>query len=67
VALWLRSLPPVPAPLTSNELVAAPELAILAALDQLLELMNFTLVASHPVLASEPSLLPPLGPGSRPR
>jgi len=51
------SLPP-----TANELLAAPELAILAALDQLLELVNFTLVALHPELASEPSLLHPRDP-----
>ena len=56
-----RAVPTVPASLSSNELVAAPELAILIALDQLLELVNFTLVAVHPELATEPSLLHPLG------
>jgi hypothetical protein len=50
------------APPTSHELIAAPELAILVALDQLLELVNFTLVAVHPGLASERSLLHPLDP-----
>jgi hypothetical protein len=49
-------------PLTANELLAAPELAILGALDQLLELVNFALVAFHPELASEPSLLHPRDP-----
>ena len=51
-----------PAPPTAHELIAAPELAILVALDQLLELVNFTLVAVHPGLASERSLLHPLDP-----
>lgn len=55
-----RSSPTVPASLSSNELLAAPELAILIALDQLLELVNFTLVAVHPELATEPSRLHPL-------
>ena len=50
------------APTTSHELIAAPELAILIALDQLLELVNFTLVAVHPDLISERSLLHPLDP-----
>lgn len=50
------------APPTAHELIAAPELAILLALDQLLELMNVTLVTVHPGLASEPSLLHPLDP-----
>lgn len=50
------------APPTSHELIAAPELAILVALDQLLELVSFTLVAVHPGLASERSLLHPLDP-----
>jgi hypothetical protein len=50
-----RSPPSVPP--TANELLAAPELAILGALEQLLDLVNFTLVALHPELASEPSLL----------
>ena len=50
--------PPAPASLAPGELVAAPELAILAALDQLLDLVNFTLVAVHPGLASKPSRLP---------
>ncbi len=49
----------MPASLTSNELIAAPELALLAALDQLLDLVNFTLVAIYPRLASELSLLHP--------
>lgn len=52
-----RDLPSVSP--TANELLAVPELAILAALDQLLELVNFTLVALHPELACEPSLLHP--------
>jgi hypothetical protein len=52
-------LPTVTASLSPNELAAAPELALLIALDQLLELVNFTLVAVHPGLASEPSLLYP--------
>ena len=55
-----RSPPSVPS--TANELLAAPELAILGALDQLLELVNFALVALHPELASEPSLLHPRDP-----
>jgi hypothetical protein len=50
-------LPPVTASLSPNEIAAAPELALLVALDQLLELVNFTLVAVHPGLASQPSLL----------
>jgi hypothetical protein len=50
------------APPTSHELIVAPELAILIALDQLLELVNFTLVAVHPGLVSERSLLHPLDP-----
>lgn len=54
------SSPTVPASRSSNELVAAPELAILIALDQLLALVNLTLVAVHPGLATEPSLLHPL-------
>jgi hypothetical protein len=45
-----------------HELIAAPELAILIALDQLLELVNFTLVAVHPSLASQCSLLRPPDP-----
>ena len=57
-----RSLPPTPASPTPNELVAAPELALLVALHQLLDLVNFTLAAVHPELASEPSLLHPLDP-----
>jgi hypothetical protein len=55
-------LPPTPAPLTPNELVAVPELTILIALHQLLDLVNFTLAAVHPGLAGEPSLLHPLDP-----
>lgn len=50
----------MPASLTSIELIAAPELALLAALDQLLDLVNLTLVAIYPRLASELSLLHPL-------
>jgi hypothetical protein len=52
----------MPASLTPNELVAVPELALLAALHQLLDLVNFTLAAVHPELTSEPSLLHPLDP-----
>jgi hypothetical protein len=55
-------LPPELAALTPNELVAVPELAILAALHQLLDLVNLTLVAVHPALASEPSRLHPVDP-----
>jgi hypothetical protein len=50
------------APPISHELIAAPELAILIALDQLLELVNCTLVSVHPGLASERSRLHPLDP-----
>jgi hypothetical protein len=57
-----RSLPPTPASPTPNELVAAPELALLVALHQLLDLVSFTLAAVHPELASEPSLLHPWDP-----
>jgi hypothetical protein len=55
-----RASPSVPP--TAHELLAAPDLAILGALDQLLELVNFTLVALHPELAGEPSLLHPRDP-----
>jgi hypothetical protein len=48
------------APPTAHELIAAPELAILIALDQLLDLVSFTLVAVHPGLTSERSVLHPL-------
>jgi hypothetical protein len=52
--------PPEPVSLTPNELIAVPELAILAALHQLLDLVTVTLAAVHPELTSEPSLLHPL-------
>jgi len=55
-------LPAATGSLSPSELVAAPELGRRVALDQLLELVNFTLVAVHPGLASEPSLLHPLDP-----
>ena len=55
-------MPPTPTSLTPNELVVAPELAILVALHQILDLMNFTLVAVHPGLAGESSLQHPLDP-----
>jgi hypothetical protein len=45
-----------------HELIAAPELAILVALHQLLELASATLLALHPELVSEPSLLRPRDP-----
>jgi hypothetical protein len=44
----------------SHELVAAPELAILVALQQLLELTTFTLAAIHPDLVGDRSYLRPL-------
>jgi hypothetical protein len=42
--------------------IDAPELTILAALDHILELANFALVAANLELAGEPSLLRPLDP-----
>jgi hypothetical protein len=50
------------ASLTSHELVAAPELAVLVALQQLLELTMLTLAAVHPELVSDHSYLRPLDP-----
>jgi hypothetical protein len=55
-------LPPTPASPTPNELIAIPELAILVALHQLLDLVNLALAGVHPELASEPSLLHPWDP-----
>lgn len=52
----------MPPPPNARELIAAPELATLRALQQLLELANATLVALYPELASEPSLLRPRDP-----
>lgn len=40
--------------------IDAPELTILAALEHIIELAGFSLVAANPELASEPSLLRPL-------
>jgi len=39
--------------------IEAPELTILSALDHVLDLAGFSLVAAHPELASEPSLSRP--------
>ncbi|MDQ3301133.1 MAG: hypothetical protein M3619_31520 [Myxococcota bacterium] len=50
----------VSAPPTPQELVAAPELAILAALHDLIDLATRTLVAAHPEILGEPSYLRPL-------
>jgi hypothetical protein len=52
----VRSLPESPDP---HALVAAPELAILAALQRLLELSTSSLLAVHPELIGEPSHLHP--------
>jgi hypothetical protein len=54
--------PPSPPPLTAHELLAAPELAVFVALHQLLELASVTLIALHPELVCEPSLLRPQDP-----
>jgi hypothetical protein len=51
---------PPPAAPTPQELLAAPELAILVALRQLLDLTAFRLLTIYPELASERSLLHPL-------
>ena len=51
-----------PAAPTPQELVVTPELAVLAALQHLIELVSLSLVASHPELASERSFLRPLDP-----
>jgi hypothetical protein len=51
-----------PAAPTPQELVATPELAVLAALQHLIELVSLSLAASHPELAGERSLLRPLDP-----
>jgi hypothetical protein len=40
--------------------IDAPELTILSALDHVLELAGFSIVAAHPELASEPSRFRPL-------
>jgi len=45
-----------------HELVAAPELAVLVALQQLLELTTLTLAAIHPDLVGDRSYLRPLDP-----
>lgn len=50
------------APLTPHELAAAPELAVLIALQQLLELTMLTLAAVHPELVGDRSYLRPLDP-----
>lgn len=56
-----RIHPPTPvARPTPRDLAAAPELAVLAALQHLLELSTFALLAMHPELESEPSYLGPL-------
>ena len=55
-----RTPSPPPAPLTPHELAAAPELAVLAALQHLIELTTLTLVAVHPDLISDRSSLHPL-------
>ena len=47
---------------TRHELVAAPELAVLVALQQLLELTTLTLAAIHPELVGDRSYLRPLDP-----
>ena len=44
---------------TPRDLVAAPELAVLAALQHILELSTFALLATHPELEGEPSHLRP--------
>jgi hypothetical protein len=47
---------------TPHELATAPELALLAALQNLVELTTFTLVAIHPELVGDRSYLRPLDP-----
>ena len=47
---------------TPRDLAAAPELAVLAALQHILELSAFALLAMHPDLESEPSYLRPPDP-----
>ena len=47
---------------TPEELAAVPELALLAALQHVLELTTLTLVAMHPELVSDRSYLRPLDP-----
>lgn len=47
---------------TPHELVAAPELAVLVALQQLIELTSLTLAAIHPDLIGDRSYLRPLDP-----
>lgn len=55
-----RIHPPTPTSRpTPRDLVAAPELAVLAALQHILELSTFALLAMHPDLESEPSYLRP--------
>ena len=54
--------PPPLASTTPEELLAAPELALLAALQQLLDLAALTLLTVYPELASERSPLRPLDP-----
>jgi hypothetical protein len=44
----MRTSPSVP------EMVMAPELALIVALDRLLDLLHPTLVAQHPTMLSEP-------------
>lgn len=59
-----RAAPPPPAAPRSSptprELLAAPELAVLVALQQLLELTTLTLAAIHPELIGDRSCLRPL-------
>lgn len=59
-----RAAPPPPttslASPTPHELLAAPELAVLVALQQLLELTTLTLAAIHPELIGDHSYLRPL-------
>jgi hypothetical protein len=54
--------PPPLASTTPEELLAAPELALLAALQQLLDLAALSLLIVHPELASERSPRWPLDP-----
>jgi hypothetical protein len=56
-----EAAPPRASP-TPEELAVVPELALLAALQHVLELTTLTLVAIHPDLVGEPSYLRPLDP-----
>jgi hypothetical protein len=57
-----RAATHAPDPPTPQQLLAAPELAVLDALQHLLELTGRALVAVHPELLGERSLLHPLDP-----